>query len=136
MTKAGVRTTTLPAGDLVPVLGQGTWGMAEGARPLEDEAAALNLGLDLGMTLLDTAEMYADGAAEELVGQPQPLKHVHSAGLNCTCALTHADVRGVTSLQDDVGHAGVRQELGECQAGYLGSDGGHRRVRLSGCHGG
>lgn len=69
MTKAGVRTTTLPAGDLVPVLGQGTWGMAEGARPPEDEAAALNLGLDLGMTLLDTAEMYADGAAEELVGQ-------------------------------------------------------------------
>lgn len=69
MTKAGVRTTTLPAGDLVPVLGQGTWGMAEGARPPEDEAAALNLGLDLGMTLLDTAEMYADGAAEELVGR-------------------------------------------------------------------
>lgn len=69
MTKAGIRTTTLPAGDLVPVLGQGTWGMAEGARPPEDEAAALNLGLDLGMTLLDTAEMYADGAAEELVGQ-------------------------------------------------------------------
>ena len=69
MTKAGVRTTTLPAGDLLPVLGQGTWGMAEGARPPEDEAAALNLGLDLGMTLLDTAEMYADGAAEELVGR-------------------------------------------------------------------
>ncbi len=56
MTKAGVRTTTLPAGDLVPVLGQGTWGMAEGARPPEDEAAALNLGLDLGMTLLDTPD--------------------------------------------------------------------------------
>ena len=69
MTTTGIRTTTLPSGESVPVLGQGTWGMAEGAHPPEDEAAALNLGLDLGMTLLDTAEMYANGAAEELVGQ-------------------------------------------------------------------
>jgi diketogulonate reductase-like aldo/keto reductase len=43
--------------------------MAEDARRREDEVAALRLGLDLGMTLIDTAEMYADGAAEELVGE-------------------------------------------------------------------
>nr|WP_244422612.1 aldo/keto reductase [Ktedonobacter racemifer] len=51
------------------MLGQGTWGMAEDARHRDDEIAALRLGLDLGMILIDTAEMYADGAAEELVGE-------------------------------------------------------------------
>jgi diketogulonate reductase-like aldo/keto reductase len=59
----------LPTGELVPVLGQGTWGFAEDPRLREDEIAALRLGLDLGMTLIDTAEMYADGGAEELVGE-------------------------------------------------------------------
>lgn len=64
-----MRTFQFPSGQEAPVLGQGTWGMAEGAHPREDEIAALRLGLDLGMTLIDTAEMYADGAAEELVGE-------------------------------------------------------------------
>lgn len=53
----------------MPVLGQGTWGWAEGSRSREDDVAALRCGLDLGLTLVDTAEMYADGAAEELVGE-------------------------------------------------------------------
>ncbi len=64
-----VPTTALPGGEAVPVLGQGTWNMAEGQRPAREEIAALQLGLDLGMTLIDTAEMYADGGAEELTGQ-------------------------------------------------------------------
>jgi diketogulonate reductase-like aldo/keto reductase len=64
-----VRTTKLPSGEAVPVLGQGTWGMAEGKHPREDEVRSLRLGVDLGMTLIDTAEMYADGGAEELVGE-------------------------------------------------------------------
>src|SRR6202048_5549636 len=64
-----VPTTLLPSGAAVPVLGQGTWHMAEGRRVREREIKALRLGLDLGMTLIDTAEMYADGAAEELVGE-------------------------------------------------------------------
>src|ERR1700687_3210158 len=64
-----VRTTELPSGEAVPVLGLGTWRLAEGLRPREEEAAALRLGLELGMTLIDTAEMYGDGAAEELVGE-------------------------------------------------------------------
>lgn len=63
-----MRTTTLPSGEPVPVLGLGTWHMAEDARRRDDELSALRLGLDLGLTLIDTAEMYGDGAAEELVG--------------------------------------------------------------------
>ena len=68
-TSTGVRTVRLPSGEEIPVLGQGTWGMAEDPRRRDDEIAALRTGLDIGMTLIDTAEMYADGAAEELVGQ-------------------------------------------------------------------
>jgi diketogulonate reductase-like aldo/keto reductase len=64
-----VRTTRLPSGRQIPVLGQGTWGMAEDARRRAEEVAALRLGFDLGMTLIDTAEMYADGEAEVLVGE-------------------------------------------------------------------
>jgi diketogulonate reductase-like aldo/keto reductase len=64
-----MRTTKLPSGAVIPVLGQGTWHMAEEPRRRADEIAALRCGLDLGMTLIDTAEMYADGAAEELVGE-------------------------------------------------------------------
>lgn len=69
MVEAEVRTTTLPSGEPVPVLGLGTWRMAERRRARKDEVAALRLGLDLGMTLVDTAELYADGAAEELVAE-------------------------------------------------------------------
>jgi diketogulonate reductase-like aldo/keto reductase len=64
-----VRTTTLPSGEAIPVLGQGTWGMAEGKHPRKIEVRALRTGLDLGMTLIDTAEMYANGGAESLVGE-------------------------------------------------------------------
>lgn len=59
----------LPGGETVPALGQGTWHMAEDRRRRRDEINALRVGLDLGLTLIDTAEMYADGAAEELVGE-------------------------------------------------------------------
>jgi diketogulonate reductase-like aldo/keto reductase len=69
MSAVAIRTIDLPSGEAVPVLGQGTWGLAEGAHPRADEAAALRLGLDLGMTLIDTAEMYAGGGAEKLVGE-------------------------------------------------------------------
>ena len=63
---ASIRTTSLPAGVEVPVLGQGTWKMGEDRRRRADEVAALRLGIDLGMTLIDTAEMYASGGAEEV----------------------------------------------------------------------
>src|SRR6185369_141607 len=64
-----VRTTPLPSGRPIPVLGQGTWHMGEDPSRRESEIAALRLGLDLGMTLIDTAELYADGAAEALIGE-------------------------------------------------------------------
>lgn len=64
-----VRSLNLPSGDAVPVLGQGTWHMAENPCQRRDEIAALRLGIELGMNLIDTAEMYADGGAEELVGE-------------------------------------------------------------------
>nr|WP_222131844.1 aldo/keto reductase [Pseudonocardia sp. C8] len=58
----------MPGGERVPALGQGTWGYAEDPARRADEIAALRHGVDLGMTVVDTAEMYADGGAEELVG--------------------------------------------------------------------
>jgi diketogulonate reductase-like aldo/keto reductase len=56
-----------PTGVPVSVIGQGTWHMGEDKRIRKDEVAALKLGIELGMTHLDTAEMYADGASEEIV---------------------------------------------------------------------
>jgi diketogulonate reductase-like aldo/keto reductase len=64
-----LRTTKLPSGEALPVLGQGTWRMGESARAKKSEVAALRLGIELGMTLIDTAEMYADGDAERVVGE-------------------------------------------------------------------
>ncbi|HEX9553101.1 MAG TPA: aldo/keto reductase [Streptosporangiaceae bacterium] len=62
-------TVTLPSGDEIPVLGQGTWHFAEVSARRSAEITALRRGLDLRMNLIDTAEMYADGAAEELVAE-------------------------------------------------------------------
>ena len=64
-----LRTAELPSGETVPILGQGTWHMAEDPRRRKDEITALRAGIDLGLTLIDTAEMYADGEAEVLVGE-------------------------------------------------------------------
>lgn len=72
MIPAGLRaipTTTLPTGEPVPRLGQGTWRMGERPASRAAEVAALRLGLDLGLTLIDTAEMYGEGGAEEVVGE-------------------------------------------------------------------
>lgn len=62
-------TVALPNGKTVPVLGQGTWHMGEVEQERNAEIDALRLGIDLGMTLIDTAEMYADGGAEKIVGE-------------------------------------------------------------------
>jgi len=58
---------TLPNGERVPAFGQGTWHMGDDRRRAAEEVAAVKLGIDLGMTLIDTAEMYGSGGAEEIV---------------------------------------------------------------------
>jgi diketogulonate reductase-like aldo/keto reductase len=62
-------SVTFRNGEAVPALGQGTWRMAEARSRRAEEIEALRLGIELGMTLIDTAEMYGEGAAEELVGE-------------------------------------------------------------------
>ncbi|MDX6703375.1 MAG: hypothetical protein QOF26_3601 [Baekduia sp.] len=69
MATIAVPATALPSGATIPVLGQGTWHLGQGRHPREEEIAALRTGIDLGMTLIDTAEMYGDGASEQLVGE-------------------------------------------------------------------
>ena len=62
-----MRQVRLPDGEMVPALGVGTWQMAGRRRDRTEEIKALRLGLDLGMRLIDTAEMYGEGAVEELI---------------------------------------------------------------------
>ena len=64
-----LRYVTLRDGERVPALGQGTWHMGEDRRRAADEAASLRLGIELGMTLIDTAEMYGSGGAEEMIAR-------------------------------------------------------------------
>ena len=59
----------LPCGETVPALGQGTWNLGDDPRQRKEEIASLRRGLDLGLTLVDTAEMYGDGRSEQLVGE-------------------------------------------------------------------
>ena len=64
-----MKTVTFPNGSIVPALGQGTWGMGEGLSPADIEADSLRAGLDLGLKLIDTAEMYGNGGSERVVGK-------------------------------------------------------------------
>ena len=64
-----MRTVRLPDGTEIPALGQGTWHMGERGNAAKTEIAALKLGIELGMTLIDTAEMYGNGGAEEVVAE-------------------------------------------------------------------
>ncbi len=64
-----MKRVTLPDGTAVPALGQGTWMIAERPARRRSEIAALHAGIERGLTLIDTAEMYGDGASEELVGE-------------------------------------------------------------------
>ncbi|MCH2395082.1 aldo/keto reductase [Oceanibaculum sp.] len=64
-----IPTIALPGGEPMPVLGLGTWGMGDDDRRAGQEADALRHGLDLGIRLIDTAEMYANGRAEQITGE-------------------------------------------------------------------
>jgi diketogulonate reductase-like aldo/keto reductase len=64
-----MRSVTLPSGERVPALGIGTWHMGEKRTARAEEIATLRMAIDLGATLLDTAELYGDGSTETLVGE-------------------------------------------------------------------
>ncbi|KAB8313774.1 aldo/keto reductase [Erwinia endophytica] len=64
-----VKSVRLSGDSVLPAIGQGTWYMGENASQRRQEVAALQFGLDQGLTLIDTAEMYAEGGAEEVVGE-------------------------------------------------------------------
>ncbi|MGB3207381.1 MAG: aldo/keto reductase, partial [Crinalium sp.] len=64
-----VQTLNLLSGQVIPVLGMGTWQMGENTRHRQDEINALRHGLDIGLSLIDTAEMYGEGGAEEVIAQ-------------------------------------------------------------------
>lgn len=64
-----MKTVMLPGGECVPALGMGSWMMGEVAANRENELAALRTGIDAGLSLIDTAEMYGDGEAEKLIGE-------------------------------------------------------------------
>ena len=64
-----IRQIAFPDGSSCPALGQGTWHMGEDPRRRQREVRAIRLGTDLGMTLIDTAEMYGDGGAEEMLAE-------------------------------------------------------------------
>ena len=64
-----MRTIPLPSGQAIPILGLGTWRMGEHTKQRQNEIHALRHGLDLGISLIDTAEMYGEGGAEEVIAQ-------------------------------------------------------------------
>jgi diketogulonate reductase-like aldo/keto reductase len=107
-----VRTIPLPSGEAVPVLGQGTWRMGEQSKRRGEEIAALRLGLDFGMTLIDTAEMYADGGAEKVVGEAIAGRRAevflvskvlpHHATRRSTVAACHASLKRLRAEQLDL----------------------------------
>ncbi|MEO1144422.1 MAG: aldo/keto reductase [Cyanobacteria bacterium J06638_22] len=64
-----MRTLQLPSGQSISVLGMGTWRMGERKRDRQGEIAALRHGLELGLSLIDTAEMYGEGGAEDVIAE-------------------------------------------------------------------
>src|SRR4030095_16193628 len=64
-----MKTVLLPSGERVPAMGQGTWHLGEPPQTRAEEIAPLRLGLDLGLTLVDTAEMYGEGQSEQLIAE-------------------------------------------------------------------
>ena len=104
-----MRTLRLSDRTVVPALGQGTWMMGEGRRSRVEEVDALRLGIDLGLTLIETAEMYGEGAAEEVVadaiaGQRDRVFLVTKVyPQNATrCGLPQACARSLKRLRTDV----------------------------------
>jgi diketogulonate reductase-like aldo/keto reductase len=90
-----IRTVQLPSGEFVPALGQGTWRLGENPSTFDDEVAALRLGVELGMTLIDTAEMYV-GSAEVI--RKAIAGHRHDCFIVDKVLPSHATRRGTIAV--------------------------------------
>ena len=102
-----MKHVALPTGEQVPALGMGTWMIGEDRSSRAGEIAALQRGIDLGMTLIDTAEMYGDGASERLVGEAIRGRR-ERVFLVSKFYPHHATVRGArTACEDSLGRLGV-----------------------------
>jgi diketogulonate reductase-like aldo/keto reductase len=94
-----MRKVVLPSGEEVPQLGQGTWFMGERAERRKAEADSIRLGVDLGMTLIDTAEMYADGGSEIMLSEA--LKGIRDKVFLVTKVYPHnASAKGVRAAAE------------------------------------
>lgn len=102
-----MRGIALPSGEAVPVLGIGTWGMGEHPGNAGRETAAIHTALDLGMSVVDTAEMYGNGAAEELVGRALATRR-DEAFLVTKVLPHHATLRGtITACEGSLRRLGT-----------------------------
>ena len=77
-----------PTARRVPAYGQGTWHMGENRRRAAEEVASLRLGIELGITLIDTAEMYGSGGAEEIVAEAVQGRTATSCSSSARCCPT------------------------------------------------
>jgi diketogulonate reductase-like aldo/keto reductase len=91
--ETAIHSIELASGEKLPALGQGTWYFGEDRQLRSAEVTALQLGLDLGMSLIDTAEMYGNGGAERVVGEAIQGRR-DSVFLVSKVLPQHADVRG------------------------------------------
>ncbi|MGB3068614.1 MAG: aldo/keto reductase [Ottowia sp.] len=99
----------LPSGQMVPVLGQGTWHMGDGDDARAREVASLRHGLDLGMTLIDTAEMYGDGASERVVGEAIRARREHAFVVSKVLP-QHASPQGIrAACERSLHHLGIER---------------------------
>ena len=107
---AKTRTLRLPTGRPIPVLGQGTWRMGEDPAKKQSEIDALRLGLDLGITLIDTAEMYGDGAAEKLIGEAiaERRAEVFRYGQGAV-TMSNAEIRMTKEIRNQKSRIGARE---------------------------
>jgi diketogulonate reductase-like aldo/keto reductase len=104
-----MKTVTLPSGERVSALGQGTWRMGDNHATRAEEIATIQLGIDLGLTLIDTAEMYGDGRSEEIVGEAIVGRR-DEIFLVSKVVPSHATRRGmVTACEKSLRHLKVEQ---------------------------
>jgi diketogulonate reductase-like aldo/keto reductase len=107
MNASSIRSVSLPNGGIIPALGMGTWYMGEVPARHETELAALRTGIENGLTLIDTAEMYGGGAAEVLVGEAIA-DHRDEVYLVSKVLPSHASLRGtVTACQSSLRRLGT-----------------------------